>query len=122
MFHNQNKYYNGTLLNIEMVKDIRRENFNHIVVAELPQTNIKIHPYWILDAFFSNAREKSLLHQDGTCTPITFGLLARSTASLAGSYLRLLIFLPVIISNLLLLTLLSSAVDFWLFLKPKRLP
>lgn len=121
----QNKYGNTFIYNyrkIEMFKDIRKEKFNQIILVELPGARIKILPYFLLLALFSQAEDKSVYLRDGTYVALTPAFLIGPALQLAGVYLRSLAVLPIVITNLLFLILLCTTVDFLISVRSRVKP
>jgi len=104
---------------IEMIKDIRREEYKHIILVELPGTNIKLLPYFVILVLFSKAEKISVLLQNGTRVPLTFCLLGRSALHIAVNVIRFFVILPMMVVNLALVIVFSSIVDLIVLIKSK---
>jgi hypothetical protein len=101
---------------MELIKDIRMERFDHFMLIELPQTLIKLLPYYVLVALWSHAAQKSVLLEDGSCIPMTPKFLIHITSKLVTCFLKLVVVLPLVIVNLGVLIFLSVIVDLLILL------
>lgn len=108
-----------SLRRLAMIKDIRSERFEQIVVVELPHGRTKVLPFYALVAILSKAPGKFVVYEDGRHSPITARWVGELIISYTGMFLLYFSLVPLLVTNFVLLLAGSLVVDALLALKWK---
>ena len=83
-----------------MLRDIRDERFDEILVVELPHGRANMLPFYALVAILSKAPGKYVVDADGGRTTITVASVARLIVTYSAMFLCYLLLVPLAIMNL----------------------
>ena len=111
-----------SLRRLAMIKDIRSERFERIVVVELPHGRTKVLPFYALVAILSKAPGKFVVGEDGRHSPITVRRVGELVISYTGMFLLYLSLVPLLVANFVLLLAGSLLVDALLAVRSKPRP
>lgn len=89
-----------TLGRMAMLRDIRDERFDEILVVELPHGRANMLPFYALVAILSKAPGKYVVDADGGRTTITVASVARLIVTYSAMFLCYLLLVPLAIMNL----------------------
>lgn len=107
------------LSRLAMLKDIRAERFEQIVVVELPHGRTNVLPFYALVAVLSKAQGKFVVGEDGQHSPITVRSVIELIFSYSGMFLLYLFLVPFLVANFVLLLAGSLVVDALLALRSR---